>query len=86
MEDEHHRINRRIELLEETVRNYQALTTSVEKLAMSMDRMVKEQEKQGKRLETLENRDGDRWRKVVDKVILVVAAAVAGFFLSKLGL
>lgn len=35
------------------------MATSVEKLALSMQSMLKEQEKQGKRLEVLEGRDGE---------------------------
>lgn len=53
-DEENHRQNRRIETLEETVRQIGVLATSVEKLAVSMENMVKEQEHQGKRLETLE--------------------------------
>lgn len=53
-DEENHRQNKRIDTLEETVRQIGALATSVEKLAVSMENMVKEQEQQGKRLETLE--------------------------------
>ena len=41
------------------MRQIGALATSVEKLAVSMQSMLKEQEKQGKRLEALEGRDGE---------------------------
>lgn len=57
LDDENHRQNRRIEVLEESVRQMGVLTTSVEKLATNMENMAKEQEKQGKRLELLEVRD-----------------------------
>ena len=63
LEEENSRQDRRIALLEESVSKMGALSTSVEKLALSMESMVKEQEKQGKRLETLESRDGEMWRK-----------------------
>ena len=59
LEEENSRQDRRISLLEESVSKMSALSTSVEKLALSMESMVKEQEKQGKRLETLESRDGE---------------------------
>ena len=52
MEDEDRRQNKRIELVEESVRQMGALTTSVEKLATNMSSMVKEQEKQGEKLKT----------------------------------
>ncbi len=57
-DEENHRQNKRIDVLEETVRQIGALATSVEKLAVSMESMVKEQEQQGRRLETLEEQSG----------------------------
>ena len=40
VEDEEHRQNRRLEELEETVRQIQALTISVERLAISVQNMT----------------------------------------------
>ena len=51
-----------------------------------MENMAKEQERQGKRLETLEKRDGDKWRKAVEAVITAVISGAAGFMLAHLGL
>ena len=59
IEEENKRQDRRLELLEHTVQQISDLTTSVEKLAVSMEGMLREQEKQGTRLETLEDRDGE---------------------------
>ena len=73
-------------MLEESVSKMGALSTSVEKLALSMESMVKEQEKQGKRLEALESRDGEMWRKVVGYVVTVVVGAFLGYVLTKIGL
>lgn len=86
MEEENHRQNRRIELLEENVRQIGALTTSVEKLANSMSHMVTEQEKQGKRLEALEGRDGEMWRKVVGYIATAVVGIVLGFIFTQVGM
>lgn len=55
--DEDNRQNRRIDLLEQNVEKMGALTSSVERLAVSMENMLKEQERQGKRLDALEVRD-----------------------------
>ena len=63
IEAEEHRQNRRIELLEESVKQNAELTLSVGKLASSVEQMAKEQAHQGERLETLESRDGEMWRK-----------------------
>ena len=60
LEEENKRQDTRIGILEDSVRQIGALATSVEKLAVSMQSMLKEQEKQGKRLEALEGRDGEK--------------------------
>ena len=83
--EENHRQNHRIELLEDSVRQIGALTTSVEKIALSIESMVKEQERQGKRLEILEGRDGEMWRKVTGYIITVIAGIVVGYIFTKIG-
>lgn len=85
-DEENHRQNRRIEELEENVRQIGALTTSVEKLASSMESMLKEQEKQGKRLEVLESRDGEKWRKVAEHIITVIIGIVVGYVFNRIGM
>ena len=72
-------------LLEESVSKMGALSTSVEKLALSMESMVKEQEKQGKRLETLESRDGELWRKAVGYVVTAIIGAFLGYVFTLIG-
>lgn len=86
IEEENNRQNKRIDILEGNVRQIGTLATSVEKLAVNMESMLKEQEKQGKRLETLEKRDGDKWRKVVETVITVIISGVVGFLLAHFGI
>ena len=49
LEEENTRQDKRIALLEENTRQISSLTVSVERLAQSIEIMVKEQEKQGKR-------------------------------------
>ncbi|MFG6327964.1 MAG: hypothetical protein K1W06_00585 [Lachnospiraceae bacterium] len=83
--DEDKRQNRRIDELEESVHQIGALTTSVEKLATNMEIMVKEQEQQGKRLETLEARDGEKWRQVTGYIITAVISIVLGFVFAHIG-
>ncbi len=86
LEDENNRQNRRLEVLEENVREMSTLATSVEKLATNMEGMLKEQEKQGKRLETLESRDGEMWRKVVGYVVTTVLGILVGFMFRQIGM
>lgn len=86
IEDEQHRQNRRIELLEESVKQNTALTISVEKLANNMKNMANEQIKQGERLEALEGRDGEMWRTVVKYVLTAALGLVIGLVATQIGL
>ena len=85
IEERDKRQDRRIELLEENTRQIGALTVSVEKLAQSIEVMCKEQEQQGQRLQTLESRDGEMWRKVVGYVITAIIGIVVGFVFIQIG-
>lgn len=84
--DENDRQNHRLKSLEETVKQVAAINTSVEKLAVNMDSMLREQLSQGKRLETLEDRDGAMWRKVVGYVVTAIVGIVVGFLFKQIGL
>lgn len=85
LEEENKRQDRRIELLENSVQQINTLATSVERLALSVQSMVKEQERQGERLETLEGRDGERWRQVVGYVVTAIIGAVLGLIATQIG-
>lgn len=85
-DEENKRQNRRIDLLEQNVEKMGVLTTSVERLATNMESMLKEQEKQGKRLETLESRDGEMWRKVVGYIVTAVIGIILGFVFTQIGI
>ena len=83
---ENARQNRRLEIVEDTMRQIGALTTSVEKLAVNMESMLKEQEKQSVRLKTLEGRDGEKWRSVTGYVLTAVLGIVLGFVFTHIGM
>ena len=86
IEEENERQNRRIELLEENTKRLETLNISIEKLAANMESMLKEQVQQGKRLEILESRDGEMWRKVVTYVLTTVLGVVIGFLFKQFGM
>lgn len=86
LEEENRRQDKRIELLEDNMRELNQLTASVGKLATSIESMVKEQEKQGRRLETLEERDGAMWRKVVAYGATAIVGIFIGYIAQQLGL
>ena len=86
LSDENDRQNKRLENLENNSKQLTALATAVEKLALSIENMAKEQASQGERLETLESRDGEKWRQVTGYVITTLISLVLGYFFAHLGI
>ena len=86
MEDEHRRMNHRLEDLEEATREISSLAVSVHSLAESIQRMCTEQERQSARLQALEGRDGEKWRAIVKQIGVALVGALAGYVAAQLGL
>lgn len=86
LEAEDNRQNHRLDELEASVKQIAAISTSVEKLALNMENMLKEQVSQGKRLATLESRDGEMWRKVVGYFATAIVGIVVGYLFNKFGM
>ena len=86
IEAEDNRQNRRIELLERSVEQSTSLASAVQKLADNMEAMLKEQERQGERLEKLEGRDGDMWRAIVKYAITTVLGILIGYIFVQIGM
>lgn len=76
MEEEHHRLNKRITILEESVRKFTELTLSVNDLANSMKQMLEEQKEQGKRLEKLEDVPAKNWNTVKVAILTAIGTAI----------
>lgn len=86
MEDEHIRMNHRISSLEKYHEENHKLLISVEKLALSMENMQRELKEQGERLDEVESRDGDNWRKVSTYVVTTLVGLVVGYLFKQLGM
>lgn len=86
LEEENKRQDKRIEILEQNVQQVSSLTVSVAKMAQSLELMVKEQERQGERLEALEGRDGEMWRKVMGYIMTAIVGIVIGFIFNQIGM
>lgn len=82
LNDENARQNKRLGQLEQQLLSLNALTTAVEKIALSVEVMGKELTRLGKRLEGLENRDGEAWRQVKYYIITAVIGLVLGFLVN----
>ena len=85
LEEENHRQDKRLELLEKSISEIGSLAASVERLAISVQHMAEEQERQGERLETLESRDGELWRKVVSYAATAAVGVLVGLVFQAAG-
>lgn len=86
MEEEHKRQNKRIELLEERTEQFTDIAISVKELALSVKQMAETQKLQGEKLEKLEERDGEMWRKVVGYIVTAIIGIVIGFVFQQIGM
>lgn len=86
LKEENDRQNHRISVLEDSVREISNLAASTEKLAANMENMLKIQETQSKRLDQIESRDGEKWRKAVAYIGTAILGAVLTIVLAELGL
>lgn len=78
MDAENERQNRRIALLEDNVRQINDLTVSVKEMAVNMGNMLKELEKQGKRLEALEKEPTETNKQIRQAIITAVVGTIVG--------
>ena len=86
IDEENRRQNRRIEALEESVKQISELTATVKELAVNMKNMLTEQEKQGARLAKMENKDGEMWRTAISHVLTAIIGAVIAFIFAQIGM
>lgn len=85
-EDENTRQNKRLDILEDKIEEIVSINKSVERLAVNMEGILKEQVTQGDRLQKLEDRDGEMWRKLLSYLVTLIAGAVVGLLLKQIGL
>ena len=86
LKEENDRQNHRIVILEDSIREISSLAASTEKLAANMENMLKVQEQQSKRLEQIESRDGEKWRKAMAYIGTAILGAILAIVLAKSGL
>ena len=86
IEEEHNRINKRLSLLEEGNKQITEIAISVKELAISVKSMADELNGQGTKLEKLEGREGEMWRKVVGYVVTTIIGIIVGFLFTQIGI
>lgn len=62
------------------------LAISTQRMAVNMENMLEEQKRQGERLESLEGRDGKKWREVTKYAITVLISIILGYVFAGLGI
>lgn len=87
------RINHRLKSLEEMETKLHQFLTSIERMASNIDHMIKNQEKQQRKLEgygvkiaQLENKNGKKWEEITGHLWKANVVAVALFMLVKMGI
>ena len=78
IDSEDARQNRRIALLEENGRHINAMTISIEKMAVNMENMLAEQRKLGDRMEVLEKEPAETHKQIKMAVITSVVGTIVG--------
>jgi len=86
IDEEHSRTNQRLKNLEEQTKQMTDIAVSVKELAISVKQMAETQKVQGEKLEQLEGRDGEMWRKISSYVLTAIIGAVVCFVLTHIGL
>lgn len=86
VEAEDHRQDERLENLEEQTTRFTDLVLSVRELAQSVKQLAEIQKAQGEKLDELESRDGEMWRRVSGYVITSIIGLVVGYLFHRLGL
>jgi predicted nuclease with TOPRIM domain len=85
MEDEHNRQNKRISDLENAVDQNSKLIVSIEKIATNVENLQKQYVSLSDDVESIKNRDGDNWRKMLWFVGTTVVGIIIGFLLKQFG-
>ena len=85
LEDQKKRWDRRLDILEKKSDENNKLTTSVAELAQSVKTLTVEMERHGRRLDTIEKRDGEMWRKFIGYVMTALITAIVTYFFARFG-
>lgn len=82
IKDENDRQNKRIGVVEESVKEFNKLAMQIERIAVSIQQMTEELSKQGARLEQIESKPAKRWDALIGGIIGAAAAAVGAAIMA----
>jgi len=79
-------LKHRVGDLEVETRAINDLAISTQRMAVNMENMLEEQKRQGERLESLEGRDGKKWREITRHTVTALISIILGYIFARLGL
>lgn len=82
LESDTKQLSNRIDKIERQNDQITDLLVLVNKLASSMEHMMKDSDEYGKRIDKLESKDGDMWRKFLGYVISAIVGIAITLLLS----
>ena len=86
IEGEDKRQNRRIEELEKTSEEIHNMAKSLVVMCEKMSAMSNSIDVLNSKVETIESRDGEMWRKVVGYIVTCVLGIVVGYIFKQIGM
>ena len=82
MEDEHKRMNYRLNGLEDIAKEIQDMNTNIGKLATNMENLFKVQQDQDKRLDAFEEDKFSNWQSIKKGLFNAIGAAIGGAIIA----
>lgn len=86
MDAAHSRYDKRLEQAETAIDEIRSVQSEIKAINLNIERILETLSKQETRLDTLEGRDGEMWRKVVGYIVTAVVGIVVGYAFTQIGM
>ncbi len=86
LEDENNRQNKRLAEVETKVGELIDISTSIKSMTVEIKNLTNQTAKMDSRVEVMESRDGEMWRKVTGYIITAIIGIVIGFIFTRIGM
>ena len=86
MEAAHSRYDKRLEQAESNIEEIKSVQSDIKAINLNIERILKTLSKQDERLDSLEARDGEMWRKVVAYIVTAIVGIVVGYLFTQIGM
>lgn len=86
VEAAHNRYDKRLEQNEAAIEEIRSVQADIKAINLNIERILTTLSKQEERLNTLEDRDGEMWRKCVGYVVTAIIGIVVGYLFTALGM